>query len=160
MASRMKKMLHRKKHDDAEEPQPRTRAPVNNRTDPAVRSSLYEDASPAAPPQTGETPIRGNDSSVVLQQGRKSSVKSSRNPQNSNGHDTLPYQAPASRGTQPPAATVVPGAYDSYQQVPALPTGGQNETSRSALHQDFEGLNLGGEQCKYLECTTASVRTR
>ena len=155
----MKKMFHRKKHDDAEEPQPRTRAPENTRTDPAVRSSLYEDASPAAPPQTGDTPIRGNDSSVALQQGRKSSVKSSRNPQNSNGHDTLPYQAHTSRGTQPPASNVVPGAYNPYQQVQALPTGGQNETSRSALHHDFEGLNLGGEQRKFSERTTASVRT-
>ncbi|KAL2039811.1 hypothetical protein N7G274_007211 [Stereocaulon virgatum] len=145
MASRMKKMFHRKKHDDAEEPQPRTRAPENTRTDPAVRSSLYEDASPAAPPQTGDTPMRGNDSFTVLQQGHNSAVKPSRNLQNPNGHDTLPYQAPT-YGTQLLASNVVPGAYDPYQQVPALPKGRHNETSPSALHQDIEGLNLGGEQ--------------
>ena len=148
MATRMKKMFHRKKNDDAEEPQVRTRAPNNARTDPAIRTSLYEDTSPAAPPQTGDIPLRGNDSSVILQQGRKPSVKSSRSRHNSGGHDNLPYRVPTPRRTPPPTSNAVAGAYDPYQQVPALPTRGQNETSRSALPQDFSGLNLGGEQCK------------
>lgn len=123
-------MFHRKKNDDAEEPQVRTHAPNNARTDPAIRTSLYEDTSPAAPPHTGDIPLRGNDSSVT------------------GGHDNLPYRVPTPRRTPPPTSNAVAGAYNPYQQVPALPTRGQNEMSRSALPQDFSGLNLGGEQCK------------
>ena len=148
MASRMRNMFHRKKSDDAEEPQVRTRTPYNARTDPAIRTLLYEDTSPAAPPQTGDSPLRGNDSSVILQQGRKPSVKSSRSRRSSDGHDNVSCRVTAPRRTPPPTSNAVAGAFDPCQQVPALPKRGQNETSRSALPQDFSGLNLGGEQCK------------
>ena len=144
----MKKMFHRKKNDDAEEPEVHTRTPNNARTDPAIRTSLYKDTSPGAPPQTGDIPLTGNDSSVILQQGRKPSVKSSRSRRNSGGHDNSPYREPTPRRTPPPTSNAMAGAYDPYQQVPALRTRGQNETSRSALPQDFSGLNLGGEQCE------------
>lgn len=157
MASRMKKLFHRKKDSDAEQPsQPtRTRAPNTDRTDPALRTSLYQSAKPGDPPQTGDYPVKGNDSSLILQQGRKSSVSRSR--RNSGTSHNVPYrsatpnQYEASKRappmTPPPAGA---GFNDPYQQTPARHMGGQGERRRRDLPQDLSGLNLGNVEGQIL----------
>lgn len=165
MASRMKKLFHRKKDSDAEQPAERTRAPNTDRSDPALRTSLYQSTKPGELPQTGEYPVKGNDSSVILHQGRKSSVSRSR--RNSGTHHNVPYrsttpnQYEASRRaphmTSPPAGT---GPDDSYQQRLAMPMGGQDERRRRDLPQDFSGLNMGSvESPTTVTQTVTTTRT-
>ena len=148
----MKKLFHRKKDSDAEQAVERTPAPSTGRSDPALRSSLYESTKPGELPQTGDYPVRGNDSSLILQQGRKSSVSRSR--RNSGSHHNVPYRSTtpnqyeaskrASHMTPPP---VGPVSNNPYQQSPAMPMGGQEERRRRDLPQDLSGLNLGNVEC-------------
>lgn len=153
MASRMKKLFHRKRDSDAEQPAERTRAPNTDRSDPALRTSLYQSTKPGELPQTGEYPVKGNDSSVILQQGRKSSVSRSR--RNSGTHHNVPYRSTtpnqhetskrAPHMISPPPAGARPD--ELYQQESAMPTGGQHEGRRRDLPQDFSGLNMGNVEC-------------
>ncbi len=161
MASRVKNMFHRKKDEDAEEPRPRPRAPVVGNGDPAVRTSLYESTTAAGLPQTGDYPIKGNDSSVMLQAGRKSSVRSLRSRRSSSrgSQYNTPYQAPQSthydgsrpnpRFSPPPSDAPGSGSYNPYQD-PSLSTGVPDDRhkrwSRSPLPQEFAKLSLGDSQ--------------
>lgn len=153
MASRMKKLFHRKKEDsDAEQPFERTRPPNTDKRDPALRTSLYDSTKPGELPQTGEYPVKGNDSSVILQQGRKSSVSRSR--RNSDTYHNVPYRSTtpnqyetskrAPHMTPPP---IEPGSNDPYQQSSTMPMGDQGDRSRRDLQQDFSGLNMGNVEC-------------
>lgn len=159
MASRMKKIFNRKKDDDTEKPQQHLRAPAPAGSDPAIRTSLYESTTAAGLPQTGDYPIKGNDSSVVLQAGRKSSVRSMRSRRSSSrgSQYNTPYQAPAPSqhdgprktprmSPPPPSNAANPGLYDPYQDS-AFPMGGQDDKrkrwSRTPLPQEFAGLSLG-----------------
>ncbi len=152
MASRMKKLFHRKKDSVAEQPVERTRAPKTDRSDSALRTSLYESTKPGELPQTGDYPVKGNDSSVILQQGRQSSVSRSR--RNSGTHHNIPYRSTtpneseaskrAPHMTPPPVGAASNGP---YQQSPAIAMGGQEERRRRDLPQDLAGLNLGNVEC-------------
>lgn len=150
MASRMKKLFHRKKDSDAEQPsQPTpTRAQNTDRSDPALPASLYQSAKPGEPPQTGDYPVKGNDSSLILQQGRKSSVSRSR--RNSGTSYSVPYRSATPNqyeaSKRAPPMTPSPagaGSNEPYQQPPARSMGGQEERRRRDLPQDLSGLNLG-----------------
>lgn len=156
MASRMKKLFHRKKDSNAEQPSQRTRAPSTDRSDPALRTSLYELTQPGELPQTGDYPVKGNDSSVILQQGRKSSLSRSRRnsgtphntPHNLPYRSITPNQYDASKHA--PHMTPLPivaGSNDPYQQSPAMPMGGREERRRRDLPQDLSGLNLSNVEC-------------
>ena len=152
MASRMKKLFHRSKDSDGEQSPQRTRAPVSDR-DPALRSSRYESTEQGKSPQTGDYPVKGNDSSVILQHGRKSSVSRSR--RNSGNSHNVPYRSTtpnqyeaakhAPQMTSPPFAA---GSNNLYQQSLTMPVGGQEEPRKRNLPQDFSGLNLGNAECK------------
>ena len=159
MASRMKKLFHRKKDSDTEQPSQRTRDPNTARSDPALRTSLYESTKPGERPQTGDYPVKGNDSSVILQQGRKSSVSRSRRnsgtPHNVPYRSTTPNQYEASKRA---SHMNPPRSHDPYQQNAAMFIGGQEEGRRRNLPQDFTGLNLGNVECQTFlslyECAT------
>ena len=148
----MKKLFHRKKDSDAEQPAEHTRAPNTDNRDPALRTSLYQSTKPGELPQTGDYPVKGNDSSVILQQGRKSSVSRSR--RNSGTHhyvpnrSTTPNQYEASKRafhmTPPPIGA---GSNDPYQQSSTMPMGGQEDRRRRDLPQDFSSLNMGNVEC-------------
>lgn len=155
MASRMKKLFHRKKDSDAEQPAQRTREPNTNKRDPALRTSLYESTKPGELPQTGDYPVKGNDSSVILQQGRKSSISRSR--RSSSTHHNVPYRAPspnqyeaskrAFHMTPGPIGTGGAGSGDYNPQSLENPMGGQEERQRRNIPQDFSELNLGNVEC-------------
>ena len=147
MASRMKKLFHRMKDSDAELPRQRTRAHMADRSDPALRSSRYESTEPGELPQTGDYPVKGNDSSLILQQGRKSSVSRSR--RNSGTSHNVPYRSTtpnqheaAKRTAHMTSPPIVAGSDDLYQQSSVTPLAGQ-EGRRRNLPQDLSGLNLG-----------------
>ncbi len=164
MASRMKKIFHRKKDEGSEGPPQRTRAPATASTDPAIRTSLYESTTAGGLPQTGDYPIKGNDSSVILRADRKSSVRSIRSRRSSSRGSQLntPYQAPTPnqsdvvrktpRMSQSPSHANIPGSYNPYNshQHPPSTMSGQdaqrNSSSRTPLSQEFAGLNLGTGQ--------------
>ncbi len=162
MASRVKKMFHRKKDEDTDEPPQRTHAPATASSDPAIRTSLYESTTPAGLPQTGDYPIKGNDSSVILQAGRKSSVRSMRRSLSRGSQNNTPYQAPAPtrndvarktpRMSPPPSNVNNQSSYDTYDpyQKTSSPMSGQDNRpqrlSRTPLDQEFAGLNLGTRQ--------------
>ena len=151
MASKMKKIFHRNKDEDVEKSHKQPHAPNSTQTEPALRTSLYESTAPGATPQTGDYAIRGNDSSVVLQPSRKQSVRSSRSRRSSGGYDNVPHRLPTPHRTPPPPSNAVgPGAYDPYQQAPALPLTEQKPLPRASLPQAFAGLNLSDEQCTFI----------
>ena len=150
MTSRMKKLFHRNKDSDAEQPPQRTQAPRSDRSDPALRSSRYESTEPGELPQTGDYPVKGNDSSVVLQQGRKSSIsRSRRNSGTSHAHQSTTqnqYEAAkhTSHMTPPPN---VAGRSETQQQSPPMPMNSQEDRRRRNLPQDFSSLDLGKVEC-------------
>ncbi len=152
MASKMKKIFHRNKDEDVEKSHKKSHAPNSTQAEPALRTSLYESTAPGVTPQTGDYAIRGNDSSVVLQPSRKQSVRSNRSRRSSGGYDNVPHRLPTPHRTPPPPSNAAgPGAYDPYQQTPALPVTEQKPLSRSSLPQAFAGLNLGNEQCTFIK---------
>ena len=152
MASRMKKLFHRSKDSDAEQSPQRSPKPLrSDRSDPALRSSLYESTTPGELPQTGEYPIKGNDSSVVLQQGRKSSISRSRR----NSAASPAYRSPTPNQYEavkhPPHMTSSPdvaGRSEPHQQSPAMPMNSQEERRRRNLPQEFSSLDLGNVECE------------
>ena len=170
MASRMKRMFHRKKDDDSEEPIQRERTPAAAKSNPAIRTSLYESTTAGGLPQNGDYPIKGNDSSVILQADRKSSVHSLRSWRSSSrgSPSAAPLQAPTSTqydGSRsnprlPPQTSNASDTkfYDAYQS----PTRGQDDPpkrwSRSPLPQEFANLSIGDSQCKCTKCTFHSLR--
>lgn len=141
MTSRMKKMFHRKKDDEVEKSTVGSRPSHSARGDPAMRTSLYEDTMAGTVPQTGDYPVKGNDSSVVLQQqGRKSSLRSLRSRRNSGSQHQAPsptqYENPRKtpRMTPPPSSNSIgPGSHDPYERD-------------AGLTQSFSGLNFGSGQ--------------
>lgn len=149
MASKLKKILHRHKDENVEKSPQQSHAPNTTQAEPALRTSLYESTAPAATPQTGDYAIRGNENSVVLQPSRKQSVRSSRSRRSSGGYDNVPHRLPTPHRTPPPPSIATgPGAYDPYQQAPALPPIEQQ------LPQAFAGLDLGDEQCTFVKIYT------
>ena len=151
MTSRMKKLFHRRKDSDAEQPLQHTRAPLmSDRSDSALRSSRYESTEQGDLPQTGDYPVKGNDSSVILQQGRKSSVSRSR--RNSDTSHDVTYRSTTPNHYE--AAKLAPykksppdvaGFKD--QHSPATPMAGQEDRNKRSLPQEFSGLNLGNVEC-------------
>ena len=157
MASRVKKIFHRKRDEDAEQPRYRTHDTIAARDDPALRTSLYESTTAAGLPQTGDYPLKGNDSSIMLQHGRKSSVRSRGS---SAGHQNAPYRSPtpeqynATRNTPPISLATNaggPASYDSSQQHPPLPLDGTDDRRKrwsqlplpqDSLVQDISGLHI------------------
>lgn len=71
MAARWKKIFSRK--TDSPERRPSRRERRANDNDPTLRASLYDTAEPAALPETGQYPIKGNGSSPALTHRRNSS---------------------------------------------------------------------------------------
>ena len=146
----MKKLFHRRR-DSAESPQ-RTQATISDRSDPGLPSSRYESTEPGELPKTGDYPVKGNDNSVILQQGRKSSVSRSRR-NSSTSHNmsyrsTTPNQYDAVKHTPPiTSSPIVAGSNNSYQQSPAMPMA-DPEGCRRDLPQDFTGLKLGNVECQ------------
>lgn len=153
MASRIKKIFHRNKDDGPEQTVQRTRAPASAGSDPAIRTSLYESTTAGGRPQTGDYPIKGNDSTVLLQAGRKTSTRSMRSRRSSSrdSHFDAARRTPA-MSPPPMNKTNDPGSYDShgqYQNDPS-PVSGQDDQrrrlSRSSLPQEFGRLNFGTGQ--------------
>ena len=146
MASRMKKLFHRNKDSDAEQPPQRSPAPNLGRSDQALRTSRYESTEPGDPPQSGIYPVKGNDSSVILQQGRKSSISRSRRnsatPQNVPHRSITPNQNEASQRAPHMTPPIIGGGPN-----PAMPVGDREERRRRDLPHDLSGLNLAQVEC-------------
>ncbi|KAL8953375.1 MAG: hypothetical protein Q9222_000752 [Ikaeria aurantiellina] len=151
----MKKLFHRKKASAPSSPEqtpPRNRHPDSVNTDPNLRTSRYETTSSAGLPQTGQYPLKGNNSSVALQ-GRRSDtysrgqpggeVEPSPRPSTSNPYyGSLPTPRVTSASNehmssgypfaeQPPST----GHVSNYQHMQERPSG-------SLPIQDFSNLNL------------------
>ncbi|KAI4277846.1 MAG: hypothetical protein LQ337_001482 [Flavoplaca oasis] len=74
----MKKLFHRKSKSTPSSPEqtpPRSRPAEDANGNPTFRTSRYESTSPAGMPQTGQYPLKGNNSAVALQ-GRPSETYS------------------------------------------------------------------------------------
>lgn len=153
MASRIKKIFHRNKDDGPEETAQRTRAPASASSDPAIRTSLYESTAAGGLPQTGDYPIKGNDSTVLLQAARKTSTRSMRS-RRSSSRDSHSVATRRTPGMSPPPLnnTNNLGSYDAhgqYQDGPSPVSGQDNQRkrlSRSSLPQEFGRLNFGTGQ--------------
>lgn len=150
MTSRMKKIFHRKKDDN------QGQSPKSNKSNPTLGTSLYESTSAAGQPQLGDYPIKGNDSSTMVhQQGRKSSVRSRRS---SGSQFNVPWRSPtpdqqSGRRTSlssPPGSHNLTGTEQlaPYQHQTPMPASGQGDRkrwSRTPLPQDFANMSLGND---------------
>lgn len=155
MASRMKRIFHRKKDGDASPTGQRDSYSSSSET--ALRTSRYDTTVAGGRPQTGDYPIRGNDESLALtQQGRKSSVRSRRSSGSQNRlsrrsvtPDRYAIQRNFEASPPPPRDIANPDVRASkYSRSP--PSGrtqddNQKRWSHSQLPQDFSGMSLGSD---------------
>ncbi len=142
----MKKLFHRKKRSDPDA-SPSQSSPYSGRSEPGLRTSLYDTTTASGLPQTGDYPIRGNDTPNVLRKkppSRRSSIRSWRS---TSSQQPVPYNRSATPdqyagtqlSTQPSKRDM--GPPESYAPQPV----GQRRWSRSQLPHDFSNLNLGNE---------------
>ncbi|KAL8812426.1 MAG: hypothetical protein Q9223_000341 [Gallowayella weberi] len=154
----MKKLFHRKKNSAPNSPEqstvhPRPHGDVNN--DSNLRTSRYESTTSAGLPQTGQYPLRGNNSSLALQ-GRRSetysrgqatgAVEPSPRPSTSNpyyGSLPTPRVTSASHDHESTGHPLTDGSSEvghasNYFQP-------QRASQPSAPIQDFSNLNLNSD---------------
>ena len=139
----MKKLFHRKKRD---EPGSSPASSPYSRGDLGLQTSLYDTTSTSGLPQSGDYPLRGNDTPNVLRKkpsSRRSSIRSWRS---SSSQQPAPYQrspTPDRYGspelTSPPSNRGMMGGSEAYAPQPA----GSRRWSRSQLPQDFSNMSLG-----------------
>ncbi|KAL8692719.1 MAG: hypothetical protein Q9218_002308 [Villophora microphyllina] len=140
----MKKLFHRKKNSAPSSPEqtpPRSRNPDTVNTDPDIRTSRYESTTPASLPQTGQYPLKGNNSSVALQ-GRRSETYS--RGQASGGVEASPRPSTSSPyyGSLP-APRVTSASHDrSYDGASSNDDQRQPVQQGNLPIQDFARLNL------------------
>lgn len=140
----MKKLFHRKKHDDVSS-SPSPSSPYADRSASGLPTSPYDSIAAGGLPQTGDYPIKGNDTANVLKKkpSRRSSFRSwrsssgSQQPALSNRSPTPDqYASPVKLGSSPSNNMM---AAESYAPQP----GGQNRGSRTQLPQEFSNMSLG-----------------
>ncbi|KAL8782516.1 MAG: hypothetical protein Q9213_005319 [Squamulea squamosa] len=155
----MKKLFHRKKNSAPNSPEqtpPRSRPATDVNSDPNLRTSRYESTSSAALPQTGQYPLKGNNSAVALS-GRRSETYS--RGQASGGIEPSPRPSTSNPyyGSLP-APRVTSASYDheasghplsNRPSQPDLTTRSQRRHSaryNDPPVEDFSNLNLGSTQ--------------
>lgn len=156
----MKKLFHRKKNDSApsspDQTPPRNQRPQNTNANPSFRTSRYETTTPAERPQTGQFPLKGNNSSVSVQ-GRRSDTYS--RGQNSGGiePDPRPSTSNPYYGALPaPRVTSASYGHGASAYPPVDGTSEYNDVNNhqgSRQHapptippiQDFANLNIQPE---------------
>lgn len=72
MEARIRKIFHRKKDQLSEKPLQRSQRSAAATSSPALRTSLYDVAPQGGTPQTGDYPIKGNNSSAIFHNRRAS----------------------------------------------------------------------------------------
>ena len=151
MASRVRRLFHRRKDDDTSPSL--DNEPRSSGGQPALHTSQYDSTVAGGVPQTGDYPIKGNDSSVALMQtGRKSSVRSRRSSASGRGlfrRSTTPDQAAGrnSYGTtqSPPNDAVNSNTHPSNSQSSPVSGYGHNKQkrwSRTQLPEDLSKMNI------------------
>lgn len=148
MASRMKRIFSRKKHD-SRSPSPESELARGN---PAFRSSLYDTTTAGMEPHTGEYPIRGHDGSETVQnaKSRRSSFRSRRSsgslhrpPHRSITPDQYRTQRSMDMSHPPPPSDIaIANMYPHHPQSSSTP---KKRWSRSNLPEAFSNLNIGKE---------------
>lgn len=158
MEARIKKLFHRKKDTSSEEHLQQTHMSNAARSSPALRTSLYDTVPTGGPPQTGPYPIKGDNSSAVLQK-RKASQR------NRGPSDPIPgsfNSSPTRRSNHIPRATpIIPSLTQHDFDSSAGKLNQPNRERRSEgdsrrqhnqfetpLSKDFSALNLKNEQCQ------------
>ncbi|KAL8796428.1 MAG: hypothetical protein Q9182_007387 [Xanthomendoza sp. 2 TL-2023] len=151
----MKKLFHRKKNSAPNSPEqtpvhPRPHGDANN--GPSLRTSRYESTTSAGLPQTGQYPLRGNNSSLALQ-GRRSETYS--RGQTTGGVEPSPRPSTSNQyyGSLP-TPPVTSASYD-YESTGRPLTDGPSEVGHASNYQqpqrasqsslaiqDFSNLNL------------------
>ena len=150
MASRMKRLFHRKRDDDASSTDQRDAYPSGS--DPALRTSLYDTTLAGGQPQTGDYPLRGNEDSVVLtHQGRKSSIRSRRSSSSQNHlprRSVTPDLHAAQRNlgaSPPPPRDLINPEFSRSPPAGRTPDSNQKRWSHTHLPQDFSNMTIGRE---------------
>ena len=152
MASRLKKILHRKSQNFQPDTSHGSTGPVGAPNDPTLRATPYDATAPASLPETGAYPIKGDGSSTA----RQENVSSSYTTGHQGARNDLPYPAPTSNqpsmlGGSPYSNTIprkdrpLSGSYTTSQSnvMPARDRGGRELPSETALSQDLLRLNFG-----------------
>ena len=142
----MKKLFHRKKHNELDS-SPSQSSPYSAKSDPGLRTSLYDTTPAGGLPHTGEYPIKGNDTANVLKKkpSRRSSIRSWRS--SSGGQQPAHYNRSPTpdqyvgRGMPSSPSNNNMMSSEPYAPQPA----GQKRWSRTQLPQDFSNMNLGNE---------------
>lgn len=142
----MKKLFHRRKNSAPSSPEqtpPRIRNSEITNTDPSIRTSRYESTAPADRPQTGQYPLKGNNSAAALQ-GRRSDTFSRGQPTggveaNPRASTSTPYYGSL------PTPRVTSASYDRPHESAASRDYQQRQTPQLPV-QDFSSLNLNSTE--------------
>ncbi len=153
MASRLKKILHRKSQNLQPNSLQGENMSIGGPGDPALRATPYDATAPGGLPETGAYPIRADGSSTAVQ----GNVHSSYNRGHQGARNDLTY--PTSTSSQPTApqeplhSNVDPRIDRSYPRSSSnapsstLPVRdrprGRDLAAETPLAQEFSGLSLG-----------------
>ena len=157
----MKKLFHRRKHNELDSSLSQS-SPYSPQSDAGVRTSRYDTTSVGGVPQTGEYPIKGNDTPNVLKKkpSRRSSIRSWRSSSGSQ-QPAIFNRSPtpdhyASRNMPPSSSNSNTLGSEPYAPQPAA----QKRWSRTELPQEFSNINLANDgQSNDLPFLTSLVLT-
>ena len=158
MASRLKKILHRKSQNLQPDTIHGSTGAVGGSNDPALHATPYDATAPAGLPETGAYPIRGDGSSTA----RHEDVPSSYNRGHQSARNDLPYSASTSNqfstvvgnpysNAAPRTNRVLSGSYNTAHSN-AMPTKNRGERdlpSETILSQDLSRLSFADGDGRY-----------
>lgn len=145
MASRLKKILHRKSQNLQPDSLQGENMSTGGPSDPALRATPYDATAPGGLPETGAYPIRADGSSTAVQGNVHSSYNRGHQPTSTSNQPTVPQDPlhstvdPRIDRTYPrPSSNVPPSAF-TVKDRPR----GRDSAAETPLAQEFSGLSLG-----------------
>ena len=143
----MKKLFSRKKRGDPNPSPTHASSPYSGRNESGLRTSFYDTTTASGEPQTGDYPIRGNDTPNVLRKkppSRRSSIRSWRSTTSNQPISYNRAPTPDQYGGRPGSSAYANGdmiGSESYAPQPV----GQRRWSRTQLPQEFSNMSLSNE---------------
>ncbi|KAI4152573.1 MAG: hypothetical protein LQ341_000680 [Variospora aurantia] len=156
----MKKLFHRKKNNAPSSPEETSLPSQNDNANPNFRSSRYESTAPAKSPQSGQFPLKGNNSSVSFQ-GRRSETYS--RGQGTGGIEPSPRPSTSSPyyGTLPtPRVTSASQGHAALAYPPVDGSSGYDDANNYQGRQYVSPLGLPTQDFANLQLQPASDEAR
>ena len=155
MASRMKKIFHRKSQNLQQEPLQGGNRPIEGPSDPTLRATPYDSTAPGGLPETGVYPIRG-DGTYTATQGNASANYNRAQQGAPSDLSYLPFTSKQSAAVTEPSHAITaarndptyPGSYSTAPSNDMLGTdrtGARGSLSQTPLPEGLSRLSLGND---------------